>query len=83
MPERGLAIVGLGKRDAAFDAGLPAPVWHFRPGAHQQPTAAPVDWITTKLMDQHLYPAVYQRRASLWATGRSGLEEVNGADERT
>ena len=55
VPEPRLAIVGMGKRDSAFDAGLPAPVLHFRPGAHTEPTVAPTDWTTTRLMDQHLY----------------------------
>ncbi len=31
VPERERAIVALGKRDAAFDAGLPVPALHFRP----------------------------------------------------
>ena len=55
VPEPGLAVVGLGKRDAAFDAGLPAPVLHFRPRSPEQLMAVPEDWTTTKLMDQHLY----------------------------
>jgi D-serine dehydratase len=54
VPEPGLAIVGLGKRDAAFDAGLPMPVWHCRPGSDKV-TVAPQAWVTTKLMDQHAY----------------------------
>ncbi|AOB32326.1 amino acid deaminase [Bordetella sp. H567] len=33
LPEPGRAIIGLGKRDAAFDAGLPVPARHYRPGA--------------------------------------------------
>ena len=32
VPEADRAIVALGKRDAAFDAGLPEPARHFRPG---------------------------------------------------
>ncbi|KAB0681525.1 amino acid deaminase, partial [Burkholderia territorii] len=32
VPEPDRAIVALGKRDAAFDAGLPEPARHFRPG---------------------------------------------------
>ncbi|KAG0771175.1 hypothetical protein G6F22_016715 [Rhizopus arrhizus] len=32
LPEPGRAIIALGKRDAAFDAGLPTPALHFRPG---------------------------------------------------
>jgi D-serine dehydratase len=54
VPEPGRAIVGMGKRDAAFDAGLPVPSLHFRPkGAI--PTAAPAHWFVTKMMDQHAY----------------------------
>ncbi len=52
VPEPGLAIVGLGKRDAAFDAGLPMPQQHFRPG-RKEPTASPSHWQTVKMMDQH------------------------------
>lgn len=55
VPEPTLAIIGLGKRDAAFDAGLPVPVRHFRPGAPGEPSTVPKDWTTTKLMDQHAY----------------------------
>lgn len=32
VPEPGLAIVGLGKRDVSHDAGLPRPIRLFRPG---------------------------------------------------
>jgi D-serine dehydratase len=55
VPEAGLAIIGLGKRDAAFDSGLPVAVRHFRPGAHDKPSVVPKEWVTTKLMDQHAY----------------------------
>jgi D-serine dehydratase len=55
IPEPTLAIVGLGKRDAAFDSGLPIPAQHFRPGAHKTPIPTPKEWTTTKLMDQHAY----------------------------
>ncbi len=53
-PEPEKAILGLGKRDAAFDAGLPTPVLHFRP-AGAAPAAAPSHWSLTKMMDQHAY----------------------------
>jgi D-serine dehydratase len=53
-PERGLAIVSLGKRDAAFDAGLPMPALHFRPG-EVSPGQAPEHWEIFKMMDQHAY----------------------------
>ncbi len=54
IPEPGLAILGLGKRDAAFDAGLPIPAMHFRPGT-EAPVAAPADWQLTAMMDQHAF----------------------------
>jgi D-serine dehydratase len=57
VPEPQRAIVGLGKRDAAFDAGLPLPALHYRPGS-ASPAPAPAHWRVTKLMDQHAYLAV-------------------------
>ncbi|AEU36579.1 amino acid deaminase [Granulicella mallensis] len=54
VPEPEKAIIAMGKRDAAFDAGLPAPALHFRPGA-VVPKAAPAHWTLTKMMDQHAY----------------------------
>src|SRR5581483_2326232 len=49
-PEPELAIVGLGKRDVAFDAGLPAPALHYRPAdAALAPSLAPKDWTVTKI----------------------------------
>jgi D-serine dehydratase len=54
IPENELAVVGIGRRDAAFDSGLPAPALHFRPGT-DHPHACPADWETTKIMDQHAY----------------------------
>lgn len=54
IPEPSKAILGLGKRDAAFDAGLPTPALHFRPG-DTNPIAAPESWTLIKMMDQHAY----------------------------
>jgi D-serine dehydratase len=54
LPEPGRAIVALGKRDAAFDAGLPVPAAHFRPG-RMAPSAVPAHWEVTGMMDQHAY----------------------------
>lgn len=54
VPEKERAIVALGKRDAAFDAGLPTPVLHYRPGT-AAPVAVPSGWQLTKMMDQHAY----------------------------
>ncbi len=54
VPESTRAIIGMGKRDAAFDAGLPRPALHYRPGS-ASPLAAGADWTLTKMMDQHAY----------------------------
>jgi D-serine dehydratase len=54
VPEEGKAIIALGKRDAAFDSGLPVPALHFRPGG-VTPQTAPSHWAVTKMMDQHSY----------------------------
>ena len=49
-----MAIIALGKRDAAFDAGLPEPSTYFRPG-HEAPRTAPSHWRVTRMMDQHAF----------------------------
>jgi D-serine dehydratase len=54
VPEANKAIVGLGRRDAAFDSGLPVPALHFRPGS-ASPHPVPAHWIVTRMMDQHAY----------------------------
>ena len=54
IPEPQRAIIGMGRRDAAFDSGLPVPALHFRPG-DSAPRAGPAHWETMKLMDQHAY----------------------------
>ncbi len=54
IPETKRVIVGLGKRDAAFDSGLPVPALYYRPG-DDAPSAAPAHWMLTKMMDQHAY----------------------------
>ncbi len=57
VPEAEKAIIGMGKRDAAFDSGLPVPALHFRPG-DAAPKAVPEHWAVTKMMDQHAYMRV-------------------------
>lgn len=54
VPEQNKAIVAMGKRDAAFDAGLPTPSLHYRPG-DAAPMVAPAHWALTRMMDQHAY----------------------------
>ena len=70
LPEPGLAIVGFGKRDAAYDAGYPEPARHYRPSRERgdadadtatQPPASPREvsadegWKVFQMMDQHAY----------------------------
>lgn len=52
IPEPGLVIVGMGKRDVAFDAGLPTPILHYRPGT-AKPVSADKQWQLVNIMDQH------------------------------
>lgn len=54
IPEDRRAIIGMGKRDAAFDAGMPIPAQIYRPGA-EAPMAVPANWKVTGMMDQHAY----------------------------
>jgi len=60
IPEEELAIVTMGRRDAAFDSGLPTPTVHFRPGG-ERPKPCPAHWETTKMMDQHAYLKIAPR----------------------
>ncbi|CAP41924.1 amino acid deaminase [Bordetella petrii] len=57
VPEPRRAIVALGKRDAAFDAGLPVPAAHYRPGG-AAPLPAPQRWKLTAMMDQHAFLSI-------------------------
>lgn len=57
IPENEKAILALGKRDAAFDAGLPKPALHFRPG-NASPHACPAAWKLVRMMDQHSYMTI-------------------------
>ncbi|RZA07867.1 MAG: amino acid deaminase, partial [Moraxellaceae bacterium] len=57
LPEPGVAIIALGKRDAAFDAGLPIPVMRYTPGA-KSPISVPREWQLTKMMDQHAFLSI-------------------------
>ncbi len=54
IPEPDRAIIGMGKRDAAFDAGMPIPAQLYRPG-NAAPVAVPAHWEVTGMMDQHAY----------------------------
>lgn len=51
VPEPGRAVVNFGKRDSAFDAGLPQPLAHYRAGALLPLAAGAIT--STGIMDQH------------------------------
>jgi D-serine dehydratase len=51
VPEAGLAIANFGKRDAAFDAGLPQPFAHYRTG--KALPLMPGAIVSSEIMDQH------------------------------
>lgn len=51
LPEPGLAILGFGKRDVAFDTGLPQPIALYRDGQRMPFEADSAH--TENLMDQH------------------------------
>ncbi|MGO2168412.1 amino acid deaminase [Pseudoalteromonas sp.] len=51
VPEPGRAIIGMGKRDVAFDAGLPIPNLHI--DQHGKVTSAGANWQVEKIMDLH------------------------------
>jgi D-serine dehydratase len=53
VPEPGLALVTMGRRDVGFDAGLPVPIAWCRPGSGVQPM--PRNYEVTGLNDQHGY----------------------------
>jgi D-serine dehydratase len=50
LPEPGLAIASLGKRDVSYDAGLPRPIRVHRPGEGERPATG---LATVTLWDQH------------------------------
>ena len=54
IPEHGLAILTMGKRDIAFSDGLPSPEWCFSADADGL-QAAPDHWEVLELMDQHAF----------------------------
>ncbi|WP_312548460.1 amino acid deaminase [Massilia sp.] len=53
-PEPNLAILTMGKRDASYDADLPAPLFYHRPGPGA-PNALPPGCEIVKMNDQHAY----------------------------
>nr|WP_264477775.1 amino acid deaminase [Halomonas malpeensis] len=54
LPEPGLAIVALGKRDIGYDH-LPFPLRRYREGGTANQILSTEGWTLTKLMDQHAF----------------------------
>ena len=57
LPEPGLAILAVGKRDLSFDLGLPLPLAVVARASRER-VPAPADWAITKVNDQHAYLAM-------------------------
>jgi D-serine dehydratase len=55
VPEPGLAIIAMGKRDAGSDISLPELQWCFRPGRDALPQKPAAGCQTLAMNDQHLY----------------------------
>jgi D-serine deaminase-like pyridoxal phosphate-dependent protein len=60
LPEPGLAVIALGKRDVAYDAGLPSPLRRYAPGVVPAQGVDISDCTVTAVMDQHAFMTVPQ-----------------------
>jgi D-serine dehydratase len=54
LPEPGLAVLNVGKRDVSYDVDLPVVERWFRSGLHATPVTVPEPTVATQLNDQHL-----------------------------
>jgi D-serine dehydratase len=55
VPEPGLAILTMGKRDASYDIEMPIALKRFRPEADAAPQPVPAGWTIAAMNDQHAY----------------------------
>ena len=75
LPEPGLAIVGLGKRDIAHDQ-LPEPLRRYREGGEID-RALPVEgWRVTRLMDQHAFVTLPRDEELVAHNGRVRVGDI-------
>src|SRR3546814_12840139 len=58
LPEPGFAVIALGKRDVASDAGLPVPLKRYQPGADSIAGQDLAGCKVTAVMDQHAFMPV-------------------------
>ncbi|QXI51529.1 amino acid deaminase [Pseudomonas alvandae] len=75
MPEPGFAVIALGKRDVAYDAGLPVPLKRYKPEADLVTGDDVSACKVTAVMDQHAFmtvaPGVELRVGDIIAFGTS------------
>lgn len=64
LPEPGLAIIGMGKRDIGYDQ-LPEPLRCYREGDEFGRELSVAGWRVTKLMDQHAFVRLTQDEEEL------------------
>jgi len=58
MPEPGFAVIALGKRDVAFDAGMPSPLLRYKAGVVPAKGDDVSACTVTAVMDQHAFMTV-------------------------
>lgn len=58
LPEPGFAVIALGKRDVAYDAGLPMPLARYREGVLPAVGDDVSACTVTAVMDQHAFMTV-------------------------
>ncbi|MBC3361613.1 amino acid deaminase [Pseudomonas sp. SWRI154] len=58
LPEPGFAVIALGKRDVAYDAGLPVPLKRYAPGSDSVAGDDISGCKVTAVMDQHAFMTV-------------------------
>nr|WP_288915336.1 amino acid deaminase [uncultured Pseudomonas sp.] len=58
LPEPGFAVIALGKRDVAYDAGLPVPLKRYQPGSDSIAGQDLAGCKVTAVMDQHAFMTV-------------------------
>ncbi|AHL34932.1 amino acid deaminase [Pseudomonas brassicacearum] len=58
LPEPGFAVIALGKRDVAYDAGLPVPLKRYKPGSDSVVGEDVGTCKVTAVMDQHAFMTV-------------------------
>ncbi|WP_053214157.1 amino acid deaminase [Pseudomonas sp. Q12-87] len=58
LPEPGFAVIALGKRDVAYDAGLPVPLKRYKPGSDSVAGDDVSKCQVTAVMDQHAFMTV-------------------------